>query len=333
MDFRQHLKDSSRIDADDVLSLRREVFDDMVVSLVEAEAVFSLNDAVEETCSEWQEFFVEVMTDYCVNQANPAGYVSEGNADWLVSQITKDGRVKSCTELELLVKIIERATSVPERLSAFALREVAEAVISGDGGLVGDKDLTAGVIGKPEAQLIRRIMYGVGAEGRIAISRVEVEVLFDLNDRTVDKDNHPEWNDVFVKAVGAYLMMGSGYKALGREEVLRREEWLDDTNVDVAGMLSKSLSSVGDLMRGSVWGELARDGNSRSNDAWGTRNEAVNHAASQAAPVDQSEAQWLAERIGRDGVFHENEKALLRFIKEEAEHIDPALEPLFAKIA
>ena len=333
MDFRLFLNNKTSIDRDDVVKLRRDVFDDMVVSLAEADGIFALNDVVESTCPEWQEFFVEAMVDYCVNQAKPQGYVSATNAGWLKNRISKDGHVKSCTELELLVKVIERAYSVPETLASFALSEVAHAVIHGDGELVGDAELVPGVIGKAEAQMIRRIMYGVGADGRIKISQEEVEVLFDLNDQTIEADNHPEWNDVFIKAVAAYLMMASGYQSVSRQEALRREEWLDeDHDADVTGLLSHTLSSFGDLMRGKGWSDALQTGAAENNAAWASRNEQTEAAMMEAEPVTQSEAKWLSERIGRDGVLHENEKALLAYLSEEAEHIDPILQPLLDKV-
>ena len=193
MDLRTCLRDVSRIDAEDVLKFRREIFGDAVVTLAEAEGVFALSNAVGEACPEWQDFFVEVMSDFCVNQANPNGYMSQTNADWLATQIVHDGHINTANELELMVRIIERARSVPETFSAFVLSEVAHAVIEGDGALVRDDDLTPGVIGGPEARLLRRILYGVGEEGRLAVSRAEAEVLFDLNDRTLEAENHPEW--------------------------------------------------------------------------------------------------------------------------------------------
>ncbi|MDJ0614806.1 MAG: hypothetical protein QNJ29_14150 [Rhizobiaceae bacterium] len=334
MDFRLFLNAKNRIGAEDVIRLRREVFDDMIVSLAEADGIFALNDAAEETCPEWQTFFVEAMVDYCVNQAKPHGYVSATNAMWLMDRISKDGHVKSCTELELLVKIIERAHSVPENLAAFALKEVSTAVVEGNGVLLNNQKLRPGVIGQPEAKMIRRIMYAVGADGQIRISQAEVDVLFDLNDRTSEAENHPEWNDVFVKAVAAFLMMASGYASVSREVALRREEWLDEENkTDVAGFLSRSLSSVGELMRNGGWSEAFQDNTNIMNEAWRQRNREDELEAITAEPVTQSEAQWLSERIGRDGVLHENEKALLAYIKEEADHVDPALQPLLEKIA
>ncbi|MEM9278460.1 MAG: hypothetical protein AAGA76_07785 [Pseudomonadota bacterium] len=333
MNFRYFLKDASKIDAEDVIMFRREIFDDMVVSINEAESVFALNDEVSETCLEWDQFFVEVMTDYCVFQAKPQGYVTETIAEWLIGQIAKDGHVQSDSELELLIKIIERAKTVPDQLSAFALKEVAHAVLEGNGKLIGNERLVAGVIGEPEAKLIRRVMYGAGEGGRIAVSKEEVEVLFDLNDKTVEIENHPEWNDVFVKAVAAHLMMAVGYKALPREEVMRRQEWLDDTSVDVAGMLSKTLSSFGELFRDNRFATATTNMQDRMDAAWRKRNREDELDAIGSEPVDHSEASWLVERIGRDGVLHENEKALIRFLKEESPQLDASLQPLLDKVA
>lgn len=333
MDFRLFLNSKDRIDAEDVVKLRREVFDDMIVSIAEAEGVFALNNVILDTCPEWEEFFVEALTDYCVNQARPSGYVSATNAMWLIDRISEDGHVRSDTELELLVKVIERATQVPETLATYALKQIAHAVIEGNGALVRDEHLIPGVIGKPEAQFIRRVMYGVGADGQVKISQAEVEVLFDLNDRTAEAENHPEWNDVFVKAVAAYLMMAAGYQSVSRETALRREEWLDENEIDVAGMLSRTLSSFGALMQSDAWAKGLEGGENASEEAWRQRNREDELDMIGSEPVTQTEAQWLVDRIGRDGVLHENEKALLSYIKQEAQHIDPVLNPLLDKVA
>lgn len=131
--------------------------------------------------------------------------MSDNNADWLISQISNDGRLDENSELELIVKVIERVSEVPTQFAAFALDQVAIAVIEGNGALLNNTQLKAGVIGAPEAALLRRVMYGVGAEGRVAVSKEEVEVLFELNDKTIEAENHPEWTDVFIKAVTCHL--------------------------------------------------------------------------------------------------------------------------------
>ena len=61
------------------------------------------------------------------------------------------------------------------------------------------------------------------------------------------------------------------------------------------------------------------------------RNQEKSQEIAAAEIVNQEEADWLAERIGRDGELHENEKALLRFLHEESPSIHPALTPLIEK--
>ena len=54
---------------------------------------------------------------------------------------------------------------------------------------------------------------------------------------------------------------------------------------------------------------------------------------SQARQITEQEARWLAARLDRDRVLHENEKALLTFLKEKATSIHPALQPALDKVA
>lgn len=333
MDFTHHLQDQKRITDEDVLTFRREVFEDMLVSRAEAEGVFALNNAIEDTSKSWNDFFVEVMVDYCVNQSKPQGYMSDNNADWLVAQITKDGRLDTNSELELVVKVIERAKEVPTLFAAFALEQVAVAVLEGNGALLNNDKLKAGVIGAPEANLLRRVLYGVGSEGRLAVSKEEVEVLFELNDMTIETENHAEWTDVFIKAVACHLMAVDGYHAVDRKEAMRREAWLDDAEVDVAGMLSKTLSSVGDIMKGGLFGGAMRSGSDTMDDAWAERNAQVESEAQVTNKIDAEESHWLVERIGRDGVLHDNEKALISYLKQESPSLHSSLQPLLDKVA
>ncbi len=333
MDFTHHLQDQSRITDEDVLRFRREVFEDMIVSRAEAEGVFALNNSIEDTSKTWNDFFVEVMVDYCVNQAKPHGYVTDNNADWLIKQITKDGHLDTNSELELIIKIIEKSHEVPTSLAAFALSEVANAVMQGNGKLICDNELKPGVIGAPEAKLLRRIIYGVGADGRVGISKEEVEVLFELNDMSVEAENHPEWTDVFIKAVACYLMSVEGYKVIDRKVAMKREEWLESDTSDVSGMLAKTLGSLGSMLKGGLFGGAMRSGSDTMDDAWAERNAAMEAEAKQTHVIDEKESKWLVERIGRDGVLHENEKALISYLKKESPSLHASLQPLLDKVA
>jgi hypothetical protein len=241
---------SGRITADDVLKLRHRVFWKGVVTAQDAEMAFLLNDKLgQKTDASWPLFFVEALTDYLVNQAEPQGYVSEANADWLIARISHSGRVDTATELELLVKVLERSKQSPVKLVTFALQQVKKGVVEGEGYLGQMHKIEPGVVSGPEVELVRRILYAFGGDGNIAITQQEAEVLFDINDSTSQAKNDPAWSDLFVKALANFLMASSGYQVPTRQEALRREAWLDAPTPGVGGFMNQMLT--GSL--GAIW--------------------------------------------------------------------------------
>jgi hypothetical protein len=317
---------SKRVTAGHVTELRRAIYHDGVAEAGEVERLFKIDEAATERDPGWSELFVEAVTDYLVEQVEPHGYISDANADWLIERISSDGVVKTATELELLVKALERAKQSPERLSAFALNQVKRAAVEGDGPLACGRELTPGHIGRPEVELIRRILYAFGGHGNVAITHSEAEVLFDINDHTAEAENDPFWSDLFVKAVANFMMAASGYAVPTREEALRREAWLD---TDPGGLGD----FFGRMMAGGLRGIIAAYRQPGKEEVWAERNAQKKAAIASAEVVTADEAEWLSHRIGRDGMLHENEKALLRFIRDEAPSVHPKLKSLIAKAA
>jgi hypothetical protein len=61
---------------------------------------------------------------------------------------------------------------------------------------------------------------------------------------------------------------------------------------------------------------------------WTARNDAEDAAIAEAAPVNAEEAGWIVERVGRDGQFDANERAMLAFLRQESPSLHAALTPL-----
>lgn len=322
------LTSKNRITAEDVTMLRREVFADGVVTRGEAEALFALDQTARDKCPEWSPFFIEAVTDYIVRQEKPEGYISRENADWLVRAISRDGTVDSRTELELLVHVLEEAKSSPGRLSAYALEQVANAVIDGKGPLMLGADLVPGLIARAEVDLLRRILYAYGGDGNIAITKAEAEILFRINDRTAAASNDPSWNDLFVKAIANYVMCSAGYEPPTREAALRHETFLEHADPEIGGFFSRMVS-------GGLAGILGAYHSPADIEAdWEARNRAAEALARRAETIDAGEAKWLAERIGGGHrPLRDNERALLTLIKHASPEIHPALKPLLDKVA
>jgi len=123
-DLSARLRAQQKISAEDALRMRRIVWPDGAIDPAEAEAIFDLNNAIRSVSREWVDFFVEAMSVYLVRQQSPQGYVDEAKAAWLMAKVDHDGRVDSLGELELLVKVLEDATSVPETLKTYALTQI-----------------------------------------------------------------------------------------------------------------------------------------------------------------------------------------------------------------
>ncbi len=321
------IKTSGVILIADVRKLRSEVFADGVISADEADILFELNDHCDELCPEWPVFFIESLTDFLVHQVSPRGYISEENAGWLIRRISHDGKLESATELELLVNVIEKANSCPASLVTFALAQVKGAVLEGNTLLRRGKALTPGVIGAPEVELIRRILYAFGGDGHIAITRPEAEMLFELNDATIEEKNSPLWSDLFVKGIANYLMAHSGYAVPSRHQALKREGWLEGrrgTGGFLAEMKNVRRSDFSSVLISGLR-DIFNIYHRPENETAKARNAAYEQGVSEAQIIDAHEASWLIENLERDKKLHRNEKALLSFIREECPDIHPSL--------
>lgn len=310
----------------DVLKLRRSYYADGGIGRDEAEMLFALNDACPVQDPAWADCFIESITDYLVEQAQPAGYLTIENATWLIERIARDGQVESKTELELLVNVLDKARWAPESLARFALEQVKVAVVTGTGPLRAGKKLEPGVVTEADVDLLRRILYSFGSDGNMAITQPEAEVLFEIEEATVGAENHPSWTDLFVKAIANCVMAASNYAPPPREVALAREAWLDRRGeLTLDNLLSGMASGLTSLFGGyhkqtdeeSAIARLAQQ-----------KIEIVTHEA-----ITAVEAGWLTERIGRDGRLTPNEQALLAFLKEESPSIDPSLQKLVDKAA
>ena len=317
----------------DVLRLRAAFYDadnlssdEPAISRDEADQLFMLNDACPVQDPSWPEFFVEAITDYTVNQERPEGYLTLDNANWLMERISADGLVQTKTELELLINVIDRSRWSPASLVKFALEQVKNAVLEGNGPIRSGKDLKTGMITAGEVELLRRILYAFGGDGANAISRAEAEILFDINDASIESENAPEWSDLFIKAIANAIMSASGYKAPPRAEALRRLEWMEEkADVSLSGTLGRLSEGFSSYMKGFH--------RQSSEERAIARLEQQKIEIITNERITEGEADWLVERIGRDGVLHENEKALLQYISRESPDIHPALKDLIERAA
>ena len=318
------------INADDLLMLRQSVFRDGVVDRQEAETIFRLDTTCSEKAAVWYEFYVDTLTDYFVWSAKPPKYVSAENAKFLIDHITHDSRLDSASEVELLVNIVHWADQVPEDLIVLMLQAVKDSVLTPDTAAYGH-GRNAGVVTPADVLLVRRAIYSPGGDGSYTVTRREAEVIFDINNATVAADNDPDWQDLFVKAIANHLMFPRGApKVLSAEEYNRREEWLEESR-GVGRLLADVGRNVASFNIAEGWASWDPFGH-RAAAERKAKEDAQTREALARESIDEGEARWLLQRMAQDDVLHENERALLKFIRDNSPNVHPLLRELFDQI-
>jgi hypothetical protein len=292
------------ITPEEILALRREGWGDGQVTHEEAEAIFLLDAALTERPAEWCDFLVEAIGEYVLNAWEPRGYVTEEQGAWLVGKVSAGGRLDSMTELELLLRVVERAHNAPDALKQFVLAEIERAVMSGSGPTRGGGALQASVVNQTDCKVLRRAIFAAGGNLPAAVSRDEAEMLFRIKDASLGADNAPEWKQLFVQGVGNYLQ---GYASLSAQLTRERAAELDAFMNDAESSVGRFLGRMAKSAPNALGVTFGRKGAAQSRD----------ERVAQAEAVTPDEKAWLDGAIGADGQVDELEQALLAFVTEE----------------
>lgn len=306
-DFARAVRDARQAAPDQVLAARRWAWADGAISPEEAETIFDLHHLVEAPGDDWTDFFVEALTDYVVNGVPPSGYVSDENAAWLIDHVSRDGRIESHAELELVARVLEKALNAPASLKAFALKAVEQAVLQERGPQRRGGTLTPGAIGEPEIGLLRRILFAPAGDGALLVGREEAELIWRLKDATLGAANAPGWPRLFAQAIGNHLQAHGRHRPLDRAEAARLEAFMDDRTSRVGAFLGRMGQAVAaaPFKRALLEREAERG--------------AAAHAAAVAwsAQVTPDERAWLTAKLDADGGIDACEQALLDFLAED----------------
>ena len=298
-----------QITSQELLALRRQGWGDGIITREEAEALFAVNNTLDERDSEWCDFFVEAIGEFVLNGTQPRLQCDKQEADWLIAQVDHDGVVESFVELETIVRIIERAENVATQLKDYVVAQIEREVLSGTGPTRHGGGLSATHISSAEARILRRVVFSSGGYGPAAVSRFDAEMLFRLKDATLSDENAPEWDDLFLDGVSNYLKgfaLQNAQIEHGRAKEL--QEFVKDNKANVGrffGTMVKEAPQVRNHF-GKVFG--------KRNDEPGFTEQAV-----AGEEVTDNEQEWLDAMIEADGEVDDLERRLLARIIDEGE--------------
>lgn len=309
IDIAQRAAADGQIAAEGLLALRREGWGDGIITRAEAEALFAVNNALRERSVEWCDFFVEAIGEFVLNGTPPRLQCSLEEAEWLIGQIDADGVAESMVELETMVRIIERAENVPDRLKNYVLAQIEREVLTGTGPARSGGDLSATHISSAECRIIRRVIFASGGCAPAAVSRFEAEMLFRLKDATLADENAAEWDDLFIDGI-ANFMKGFVLPSaqLSRERKLELEAFVADNEANVGrfmGRVIRELPNVGNHF-GKVFGKKKPAGTN------------YGALAAEGEKVTTFESEWLDAMVQADGEVDDLESRLIARLAEES---------------
>lgn len=298
---------AGRIGAEEILELRRAGWADGRMDPDEAEKLFHANDQLAEASPEWCDFFVEALSEFIVNTVEPKGYVDADMAEELVTRVDRHGRVGTMAELELLVRVSEKAISVPAVLKDYALKQLEDAVLNGDGPTRRGSLDPAG-INAAECTLLRRLVFAGGSDRPAAVSKSEAEMLFRIKDAALYENNAPEWDTLFVQGVANFLLGFGGKEPLPLERAAELEAFMNAEGAGVGNFLARIMRADVEGAAGEAFGSLLDIAPLAPG---------IGDDAEEALQLTGAEEVWLLDHIELDEELDPMEKALLAFIAEE----------------
>lgn len=295
--FASAIRAGGEITARDTLSLRQWVWGDRHLSQSDAQALFELNAGAQSRDPEWTEFFAEALCDYVINGTDPKGYVSEKDALWVIEGVDSDGRVESAAELELLVRLSERAVELPNVLKFYTLEQIERIIISGEGP-TRDNIAAPRTVSAAEANLLRRLVFAAAGIGPLHVSREEADMLFRLKDACLDSDNAPEWETLFVQGIANHLEGAVAYTPLTRERAQQLESFMRSSSPSIGRFFGRmaQLDLKGGFANlfGTTGGNVADDG----------------------AATGRPQKGWLDAKLAERAGIDRYEAALLDFVAD-----------------
>ena len=306
-DLASRVAEDGQVTAEELLSLRQLGWGDGKIYRDEAEAIFAINRLLKQPSDEWVDFFVEAIGEFVLNGTEPRGMCDDDEARWLIGALDHDGKLDSMAELELLVSVIEKAQNVPEFFKRYVLRQIEQAVMTGKGPTRCGGELSASHISASECRLLRRVIFASGGYGPAAVSRHDAELLFRLKDATMQDENSPLWDDLFVDGVANYLKGFQLHNAqLDHARVKELEAFVADNQARVGRFIGAMAREVPQARNhfGKVFGR-------------NEKGQSYTEAAAAGNLVDDFEQEWLEKMIDADGEVDDLERALLARIIEE----------------
>jgi len=119
-----------------------------------------------------------------------------------------------------LMAAIEHSKIEVAELSAAALRDVLKGVITGEGPTIAGRAHFSRALDPYDASLCARILRAAGGETGAPVTRLEANVLFEIDAAAAERTDEGRFGDLLVKSVAHFALAEAGHAVPPRQVAL-----------------------------------------------------------------------------------------------------------------
>jgi hypothetical protein len=214
------LKAHGTVTAANVQALLQAYTDGRQLNAETAQLLISINATARELDTGWAPCFVDILSDFLVLQWDPIGYLTVEKSCWIMGALSQH-KTTACAagakaEMELLIGLLSLSRWSPQTLVAFALRRQMSK--TAHNAPLHNEATTA--IDDNDVEMLRRVLYAFGHDDMIAMTRLELDFLREIDAAAAPANVCAAWHTLFQKALFDSVLSVSGHVAASREEML-----------------------------------------------------------------------------------------------------------------
>jgi hypothetical protein len=119
-----------------------------------------------------------------------------------------------------LIAAIEHSKTAVAALSVAALQDVLNGIITGEGPTASGRVHFSRTLDPTDAALCARILEGAGGAAGLPVTRLEAEVLFDIDAAAAERTDNGRFSDLFIKSIAHCALAEAGHKVPPRQVAL-----------------------------------------------------------------------------------------------------------------
>lgn len=216
-------EEAKQLYIDDTTFLRRRAFPNGVQTTADVAAIITLNKSISPDSGDWEQFFVDSLTDFIVFHSYPQGSMDTFNADWFIATFAPEGIVHSKLELSLLQNIIRNAKYTPVTLRVLALNQLRLAIIARKGAYADGRQDEAVITAKDMDYISSLVDLPIETD-ETPLQAAELAVFRHIDHAVRENGNHPQWIELMesVKTLSSrksYRLQSNGWLKVNTEMV------------------------------------------------------------------------------------------------------------------